>query len=72
MRNNYAGPAAPNHAHLDVTGSTWSFGLDGPTATNDPRDPASTWEDLDWLAAHTRLPLVVKSVMAWAISRRQR
>jgi len=34
----------------------WSFGLDGPTGTNDLRDPASTWEDLDWLAANTRLP----------------
>ena len=63
MRNNYAGPASPNYAHLDVTGSTWSFGLDGPTGANDLRDPASTWEDLDWLAANTRLPLVVKGIM---------
>ena len=63
MRNNYAGPASPNYAHLDVTGSTWSFGLDGPTGANDLRDPASTWADLDWLAAHTRLPLVVKGIM---------
>jgi len=46
-----------------VTGSPWSFGLDGPTGTNDLRDPASTWADLDWLAAHTRLPLVVKGIM---------
>jgi isopentenyl diphosphate isomerase/L-lactate dehydrogenase-like FMN-dependent dehydrogenase len=37
--------------------------LDGPTGTNDLRDPASTWEDLDWLAAHTRLLLVVKGIM---------
>ena len=44
MRNNYAGPASPNYAHLDVTGSTWSFGLDGPTGANDLRDPASTWD----------------------------
>src|SRR5262249_24850354 len=50
-RNNYVGPASPNYAHLDVTGSTWSFGLDGPTGANDLRDSASTWEDLDWLAA---------------------
>src|SRR5207244_2538639 len=63
MRNNYAGPASPNYAHLDVAGSTWSFGLDGPTGANDLRDPASTWEDLDWLAAHTRLPLVVKGIV---------
>lgn len=63
IRNNYTGPASPNYAHLDVTGSTWSFGLDGPTGANDLRDPASTWEDLDWLAANTRLPLVVKGIM---------
>src|SRR5438132_561913 len=47
MRNNYVGPASPNYAHLGVTGSTWSFGLDGPTGANDLRDPASTWPDLD-------------------------
>jgi 4-hydroxymandelate oxidase len=63
IRNNYAGPASPNYAHLNVTGSSWSFGLDGPTGANDLRDPASTWEDLDWLAAHTPLPLVVKGLM---------
>jgi 4-hydroxymandelate oxidase len=63
IRNNYTGPASPNYAHLNVTGSTWSFGLDGPTGANDLRDPASTWPDLDWLAAHTRLPLVVKGMM---------
>jgi 4-hydroxymandelate oxidase len=63
IRNNYTGPASPNYAHLNVTGSTWSFGLDGPTGANDLRDPASTWPDLDWLAAHTRLPLVVKGIM---------
>lgn len=63
MRNNYSGPPSPNYAHLDVTGSTWSFGLDGPTGTNDLRDPASTWDDLDWLAANTPLPLVVKGIM---------
>jgi isopentenyl diphosphate isomerase/L-lactate dehydrogenase-like FMN-dependent dehydrogenase len=37
--------------------------LDGPTGTNNLWDPASTWEGLDWLAAHTRLPLVVKGIM---------
>jgi 4-hydroxymandelate oxidase len=63
IRNHYTGPASPNYAHLHVISSTWSFGLDGPTGTDDLRDPASTWVDLDWLAAHTRLPLVVKGIM---------
>jgi 4-hydroxymandelate oxidase len=63
IRNHYTGPASPNYAHVNVTGSNWSFGLDAPTGANDLRDPASTWVDLDWLAAHTHLPLVVKGIM---------
>jgi 4-hydroxymandelate oxidase len=70
IRNNYTGPASPNYAHINVTGSTWSFGLDGPTGANDLRDPASTWADLDWLAAHTRLPLVAKGIMVGEDGRR--
>ena len=61
IRNNYVGPASPNYAHLNITGSTWSFGLDGPTGADDLRDPAFTWADLDWLAANTRLPLVSRA-----------
>jgi isopentenyl diphosphate isomerase/L-lactate dehydrogenase-like FMN-dependent dehydrogenase len=57
------GPASPNYAHLQVAGSQWFFGLDAPTGANDLRDPASTWAELDWLAAHTRSPLVVKGIM---------
>jgi 4-hydroxymandelate oxidase len=63
IRNHYVGPASPNYANVNVTGSNWSFGLDAPTGANDLRDPASTWADLDWLSAHTRLPLVVKGIM---------
>ncbi len=64
IRNNYQGPASPNYAaDLNLGGSNWSFGLDAPTGANDIRDPAATWDDLDWLAANTRLPLVVKGIM---------
>jgi 4-hydroxymandelate oxidase len=63
LRHHDTGPASPNYAQVPVPGSPWSFGLDGPTGTNALRDPASTWADLDWLAAHTRLPLVVKGIM---------
>ena len=46
MRNHYAGPASPNYAHLDVTGSPWSFGWTAPRApttcgTRPP--PGRTW-----------------------------
>jgi len=55
LRNHYVGPASPIAAQRNVTGSPWPFGLDGHTGANDLRDPASTWTDLDWLAAHTRV-----------------
>ena len=64
IRNDYQGPASPNYdPALNVGGSSWSFGLDAPTGANDIRDPAATYDDLDWLAANTRLPLVVKGIM---------
>ncbi len=64
IRNDYQGPASPNYAaDLNLAASNWSFGLDAPTGANDIRDPAAAWEDLDWLAANTRLPLVVKGIM---------
>ncbi len=67
IRNNYQGPASPNYAaDLNIAGSNWSFGLDAPTGANDIRDPAATWDDLDWLANQTRLPLVVKGIMVAA------
>ena len=63
LRNNYAGSVSPNYAHLDLSTHTWKFGADAPAGPSDIRDPASTWEDLDWLAANTRLPVVVKGIM---------
>ena len=64
IRNNYQGPASPNYdPALNVGGSNWSFGLDAPSGANDIRDQAATYEDLDWLASNTSLPLVVKGIM---------
>lgn len=64
IRNNYrGGGGSPNFAHLNLTDPSESFALDGPSGVRDIRDPASTWPDLDWLAANTRLPLVVKGIM---------
>ena len=64
IRNDYKGPPSPNYAaDLNIEGSNWSFGLDAPTGANDIRDPAATWDDLEWLAANTNLPLVVKGIM---------
>ncbi len=63
IRNNYVGPASPNYAQLDMGTHSWQFAADMPAGPNDIRDPASTWEDLDWLAANIRLPVVVKGIM---------
>lgn len=66
IRNHYVGPASPNYAHLNLSrgpSGTQKFGADAPAGASDARDIAATWEDLDWLAANTKLPLVVKGVM---------
>ena len=63
IRNNYRGPGSPNFAHLDLGDPAETFAIDGPSGVRDIRDQASTWPDLDWLAANTRLPLVVKGIM---------
>ena len=63
LRNNYVGPASPNFAHLGSSNDASSFGLDAPAGSRDIRDPAATWPELDWLAANTRLPLVMKGIM---------
>jgi 4-hydroxymandelate oxidase len=59
IRNNYVGAPSPNYPQID----SWTFPPDAPGGPTDIRDPAATWADLDWLAAKTRLPLVVKGVM---------
>ena len=63
IRNNYVGSVSPNYAHLDLATHTWKFAADAPAGPSDIRDQATTWPDLDWLAANTKLPLVVKGIM---------
>ncbi len=63
IRNQYVGRPSANYAHLDLGPQTWTFSADAPTGLNDLRDPSATWEDLEWLAANTKLPLVMKGVM---------
>jgi 4-hydroxymandelate oxidase len=63
IRNDYVGPASPNYAQLDLGTHSWKFAADAPAGPSDIRDAAATWADLDWLAANTRLPVVVKGVM---------
>ena len=64
IRNNYVTPASPNYAHLGIGEIAWQFGGDDPGGPMEIRDLAASWPDLEWLSTKTRLPLVVKGVMA--------
>jgi 4-hydroxymandelate oxidase len=64
IRNNFVSPPSANFAQLGLSTHSTQFGLDGPAGPMDIRDPAATWTDLDWLAANTSLPLVLKGIMA--------
>ena len=65
IRNDYRGGPSPNYAHIDVdlNAHSWKFAADAPAGPMDIRDPAATWDDVSWLAANTRLPVVIKGIM---------
>ncbi len=63
IRNDYVGPVSPNYAALDLCTHSWKFAADAPAGSMDIRDPASTWDDLEWLAGEIKLPIVVKGIM---------
>ena len=63
IRNEYVGRPSPNYAHLKLDAEPWTFTADAPSGHTDLRSPFATWEEMEWLAANTNLPLVVKGVM---------
>jgi 4-hydroxymandelate oxidase len=63
IRNRYKSPPSPNYAGLEVPEYAWSLSSDAPRGVNQLIDRAATWSQLDWLAATTPLPLVVKGIM---------
>jgi isopentenyl diphosphate isomerase/L-lactate dehydrogenase-like FMN-dependent dehydrogenase len=63
VRNRYASGSSPNYAGFEVPDGSWDVGSDAPRGVSGLIDPAATWADLDWLAAHTTLPIVVKGIM---------
>jgi 4-hydroxymandelate oxidase len=63
IRNNYSNPPSPNYAGLEVPEMSWSTSSDAPRGVNQLIDRSATWPYLDWLAANTPLPLVVKGIM---------
>jgi 4-hydroxymandelate oxidase len=63
IRNSYSNLPSPNYAGLDVQEMSWSTSSDAPRGVNQLIDRSATWPYLDWLAANTPLPLVVKGIM---------
>jgi isopentenyl diphosphate isomerase/L-lactate dehydrogenase-like FMN-dependent dehydrogenase len=63
IRNNYSSPPSPNYAGLEVQETGWGLSSDAPRGVNHLIDRTASWPYVDWLAAHTPLPLVVKGIM---------
>jgi 4-hydroxymandelate oxidase len=63
IRNNYSSPPSPNYAGLEVQEYGWGLSSDAPRGTSRLVDSTASWAYVDWLAAHTPLPLVVKGIM---------
>ena len=63
IRNRYLSPISPNYAALELPGQSWGLSSDAPGGSVSLIDQSATWEQLDWLAANTSLPLLVKGIM---------
>ena len=63
IRNRYSAPTSPNYADLELSESSYSLSSDAPRGVNALVDRSATWPYLDWLAANTSLPLLVKGIM---------
>ena len=63
IRNRHVGQISPNYAGLNLNpySSVPTPGI--PQGLEEVMDPSATWAGLDWLAANTRLPVLVKGVM---------
>ena len=64
IRNNYTGQPSRNYAGIvDMEEYRWDLSSDAPRGVNDLINRSATWSELDWLAANTPLPLLVKGIM---------
>jgi isopentenyl diphosphate isomerase/L-lactate dehydrogenase-like FMN-dependent dehydrogenase len=63
IRNQYTSPSSPNYEGLEVTENSWQMSSDAPRGVNNLIDRAATWPYVEWLAAHTPLPLIAKGIM---------
>ena len=63
IRNQYASPPSANYEELEMPGESWDLGTDVPRGALSLIDRTATWPYLEWLAANTPLPLLVKGIM---------
>ena len=64
IRNNYSNPRSPNYAAFELAEpQAWGLSSDAPVGVNALINRSATWSELEWLAANTRLPLLVKGIM---------
>ena len=63
LRNNYMIPASPNYDGLRRTQGFAPSSDDAPPTFSGMVSPKVTWDEFDWLASKTDLPLIAKGVM---------
>ena len=63
LRNNYSVPASPNYDGLTAGPGFAPSSDDAPLTLSGMVSPKATWDEFDWLASKTDLPLVAKGVM---------
>ena len=64
IRNNYTSSPSPNYAGLELAErQAWDLGSDAPVGVTGLINRSATWSELEWLAANTPLPLLVKGIM---------
>ena len=63
LRNNYSPPPSPNYDGLTAEPGFAPSSDDVPLNFSGMVSPKATWDEFDWLASKTDLPLVAKGVM---------
>ena len=64
IRNSYTSSPSPNYTGLElVERQTWDLSSDAPVGVKALINRSATWSELEWLAANTSLPLLVKGIM---------
>ncbi len=63
LRNNYAIPPSPNYEGMTNDGNFNPSSDDAPLNFSGMVSPKVTWDEFDWLASKTDLPLIAKGVM---------